>query len=203
MTEVTIRIMRMKEKRKSGWLGMCRTLHGWLGIFVVPWVILIGATGFYLNHGKVIGQIFFPKEFSEKNFGQHQPPSTITRNQAHLLGERVWPADPIKKISEEIYHGRRSFMIRKNSGTAILSIPTGHYYLKTRYKRHTYSPAGQLLNTKTYWGAVLKDIHRSGWLGGGLGTWIADAISLAMVVFGITGTLMWSVPKFKRIRHRR
>ncbi len=202
MTEAIIGIMRMKEKTKSGFLGKCRILHGWLGIFVIPWVILIGTTGLYLNHGKVIGKTLFPEEFSEKDFGQHQPPAPITRDQARLLGESVWPADPIKKISEETYHGRRSFMIHKNSGTAILSIPTGHYYLKTRYKRRTYSPDGQLLNTKTYWGRVLKDIHRSGWLGGSLGTWIADAVSLAMVVFGITGAMMWSVPRFKRLRRR-
>ena len=195
--------MGQKEKRKRGFLSVCRTLHGWLGIFVVPWVILIGATGFYLNHGKVISSMLFPEAFSEKDSDQHQPSSPITREQAQSLGEKIWPADPIIKISEEVYHGRPSFIIRKNSGNAILSIPTGHYYLKNRYKRRTYSPDGQLLNTKTYWGPVLKDIHRSGWLGGGLGTWIADAVSLAMVAFGITGAMMWSVPRVKRLRQGR
>ena len=195
--------MEQKEKRKRGFLAVCRTLHGWLGIFVVPWIILIGATGFYLNHGKAISSTIFPSAFSEKDFDQHQPSLPITREQAQLLGDRVWPADSIVEISEKDYHGRPSFMIRKNSGTAILSIPTGHYYLKTRYERRTFSPDGQLLNTKTYWGTILKDIHRSGWLGGGLGTWIADAVSLAMVVFGITGTMMWSVPRVRRLRQRR
>jgi len=198
-----LRIMSQKVKNNRSFLGVCRTLHGWLGIFVVPWIILIGATGFYLNHGKVLSTMFFPPAFSEKNFDQQRPLSPITREQARRLGETVWPTDPIKKISEDTYHGRRSFMIRKKSGTAILSIPTGHYYLKTRYKRHTYSPGGELLHTKTYWGRMFKDIHRSGWLGGSLGTWIADTVSLAMVIFGITGALMWLMPRIKRYRLRR
>ena len=31
-----------------------RTVHTWLGVLVVPWIIIIGATGFYLNHSKGI-----------------------------------------------------------------------------------------------------------------------------------------------------
>ncbi|MBL9048118.1 MAG: hypothetical protein JNK34_12550, partial [Tabrizicola sp.] len=29
---------------------LVRTLHSWLGLLILPWVILAGFTGLYMNH---------------------------------------------------------------------------------------------------------------------------------------------------------
>ncbi|SDJ33857.1 hypothetical protein SAMN05421850_11425 [Lutimaribacter saemankumensis] len=38
-------------------LKFLRTLHSWLGLIALPWVILFGFTGFYLNHGQAIRSV--------------------------------------------------------------------------------------------------------------------------------------------------
>lgn len=191
--------MSRNVKAKGRFLRTCRTLHGWLGVFVLPWVIVIGATGFYLNHSKLILAWLPQAAFSEADFDKVRPPAPITADQARALGETIWPEDAIKEIVEEAYHGRPSFVVKKRQGSVILSISTGHQYIKTRYRRRTYSPDGVLLHTKVYWGTVFKDLHRSGWLGWSLGTWLADAVSLAMVFFGLTGAMMWWFPRAKKL----
>lgn len=184
----------------SGFLHAIRTLHGWLGIFVIPWVVIIGATGFYLNHSRMFTPLFEQKEFSESVLEKSTPPAPVTVESARLLGGKLWSGEPIKKISRKSYHGRQSYFVKKARGNIIISIPTGHYYLKTRYTRRTYSRGGELLHSKIYWRRVLKDIHETGWMGGGLGTWLADAVAIAMMVFGFTGVFMWSAPKVHRLR---
>jgi uncharacterized iron-regulated membrane protein len=56
-----------------------------------------------------------------------------------------------------------------------------------------------LLHSKIYWGAIFKGLHRAGWLGGGLGTWLADITSLAMVIFGMSGVVLGWAPRSRRI----
>lgn len=183
---------------KGGFLRGCRSVHGWLGVLILPWVIVIGATGFYLNHSKLVLSALGQQAFSESGFDAEQPPAPITEGSARLLGAAVWPEDPIREISQKPYHGRPSFFVKKRRGSVILSIPTGHYYLKTRYSRRTFAPDGRLLHSKRYWGRIFKDLHEAGWLGRALGTWPADLVSLAMIVFGITGSLMWWMPRVRR-----
>ena len=31
-----------------------KMVHGWLGVIVLPWVILIGLTGLFLNHERLV-----------------------------------------------------------------------------------------------------------------------------------------------------
>ena len=183
-------------------LKTLRTLHSWLGIFVLPWIIVIGATGFYLNHARALLDWLGPQEFSEIGFVAHGSESPIDADRARHLAAGFWPDQPIKSVQEEIYHGRPSYVVKKAGGRIILSIPTGHHYQKSRYIRRTFAPDGTLLHTKVYWGAVFKDLHETGWLGGGMGTVLADLVALAMVFFGMTGAILWSVPKLRRRRRR-
>ena len=36
------------------WLKRIKTLHGWLGLFAWPWVVMIALTGLYQNHSAAI-----------------------------------------------------------------------------------------------------------------------------------------------------
>jgi hypothetical protein len=185
---------------RQSFLSGCRTVHSWLGIVVFPWVIAIGLTGVYLNHSKAIYPLITQATFSESRFEQQPADAWGSREQAQVLAETVWPGQPTTEIWEEPYHGRPGIYVENPEGLTVLSIRTGHYYKKTRYRRLTYAPDGELLHTKYYWGAVFNDLHRSGWLGWGLGTWIADAVGLLLTVFGLTGVIMWTVPKVRKLR---
>ncbi|MFN3280590.1 MAG: hypothetical protein ACK40I_02810 [Tabrizicola sp.] len=35
-------------------MRLLKTVHGWLGVIVLPWVIVIGLTGLFLNHEKLV-----------------------------------------------------------------------------------------------------------------------------------------------------
>ncbi len=179
----------------------CRFAHSWLGIFVLPWVIAIGLTGVYLNHSRVIYPMI-SAAYSEAHFETLPLAQHGTREEAERLAAMAWPDQATTKVWEEPYHGRPAIYVQNAVGTTVLSVTTGHYYLKSRYLRRTYGPDGARLHTKAYWGAVFKDLHRSGWLGWGLGTWIADIVGGAMAVFGLTGMLMWSVPRVRRLKAR-
>jgi hypothetical protein len=191
--------MSQNSKAKGRILRACRSLHSWLSVIVLPWVIVIGLTGFYLNHAKLVGALFVGNHFSESGFEEQVPATPITRESARRLGKTIWPQQEIRDITEQRYHGRPSYVVKKRRGTVILSIPTGHHYLKTRYLRRTFSPRGELLHTKVYWGRIFKELHVTGWLGRGLGTWLADAVSISMVVFGLTGAFMWWTQSGRRL----
>lgn len=183
-------------------MKVLRTTHSWLGIMVFPWIIIIGLTGVYLNHSQAIYSFIKQAKFSESQFKEKPRAEWGTREKARSISNLAWNNQPVTKVWEGPYHGRPSIYVKNPKGLTVLSIRTGHYYLKTRYTRRTFSPDGELLHTKYYWGAVFKVLHRAGWLGGALGTWIADVVGLVMMIFGISGMLMWSIPRVKRLRAR-
>ena len=75
--------------------------------------------------------------------------------------------------------------------------------IKTDYRRRTYAPDGTVLETKTYWEGILKRLHVRGWLTSTFGTWLADITAAAMVVFGLTGIVLFLVPRVRRVHNRR
>ena len=186
-------------KSKGRVFRLFRTVHGWLGIFIFPWVIVIGATGFYLNHPKAILPALEGPRYDQSRFDAWPAPDLVSLEAARAVALSVWPDEAIDEVSEKVYHDRPSYQFKKASGRIIVTRPTGHYFVKTRYTRRTYAPDGALLHSKIYWGAVFKGLHRAGWLGRSLGTWLADLTSLAMVVFGCTGIILWWVPRSRRV----
>lgn len=180
-------------------LRLLRTLHAWLGIFIFPWVIVIGATGFYLNHARAILPALQGQTYDESRFGDWPGAAPVGAAAARRIAEGEWPGEPITKVTEITYHGRPSFKFRKWSGLVIVSRPTGHYFVKTAFHRRTYAPDGTLLHSKFYWSSFFKRLHERGWFDSSLGTWLADLTSLAMVLFGISGVVLWWMPRSRRI----
>lgn len=169
----------------------------------MPWVIVIGATGFYLNHSGPVDAVLQGPDFSEAGFAAERPAVPINVEAALRLGEAIWPEQDIEDIWQDEYHDRPSFYVEKEDGLIILSIPTGHYFLKSGYSRQTFAPDGTLLHSKTYWDDIFEELHEDGWLGGAMGSWFADIVALSMVVFGVTGPVLWGVPRIRRWRRGR
>jgi hypothetical protein len=70
-------------------LRICRTIHSWLGALVMPWVLIIGFTGFYLNHTQlVLGAIGYT-ELSESDTAGAAD-SAVTQELAQQIAASVW-----------------------------------------------------------------------------------------------------------------
>lgn len=183
-------------------MRLLRTLHGWLGIFVLPWIIMIGLTGIYLNHSRTIFKHLPNQKYDERQFDAWPNPVPIDRAAAKSIAASVWPDATFRLSGATTYHNRAAIGWKSDQGRVIVDVKTGHYWVKTRFFRRTYDPDGRLLNSKFYWGAVFKSIHTAGWIDRTFGTWLADITAGAMVVFGCSGMFLFLVPRFRRRRNK-
>lgn len=190
----------MAGASKGRVLRLLRTVHSWLGIAIFPWIIAIGATGFFLNHERTILPLIAAADYDESQFDRWPGAAPASREAAIAVAAGVWPGEAASEVLERDYHGRPGFEIVMPPGHVIVVRQTGHFFVKTAYIRRTYAPDGTLLHRKVYWDTVFKRFHVRGWLGRGLGTWLADLTSLAMVAFGATGVVLFLMPRLGRVR---
>ncbi|HSF63817.1 MAG TPA: PepSY domain-containing protein, partial [Paracoccaceae bacterium] len=62
-----------------------KTLHGWLGVLVLPWVLIIGLTGLYLNHERLVQGLLSGQGYDETRFDTWPDPSPMTPEAAQAL----------------------------------------------------------------------------------------------------------------------
>jgi len=189
----------MQRPTRANTLKILRISHAWVAILVLPWVLLIGLTGFYMNHARLISKFIEPAAYDESLFEAWPNSVETTRESALVLAESIWPGEEVTKLVSKSYHTRPSYIMELPSGQVIVSRATGHYFVKYGFTRETYAPDGTLLNSKKYWGSIFKTLHARGWLGSRFGTWIADITSLSLVFFSLTGVFLWWLPRAKKI----
>lgn len=123
---------------------------------------MIGLTGFYLNHAKVILRFVEPAGYDETQFRYWPNSIETTRESALALAETIWPGEEVSKFANKTYHSRPSYIMDLPSGQVIVSRATGHYFVKYGFTRETYAPDGTLLHGKKYWGSIFKTLHTRG-----------------------------------------
>lgn len=180
-----------------------KSIHSWLGLIVMPWIIVIGFTGFYLNHSSFVSGLLNGTSYNEAAFDDWPDPKTVDTIAALRLAQSVWPGAAFRLSPTDTYHGRLVWTLTSGSRQVIVDRQTGHYWVKTPKRRLTYSPAGEVLHSKTYWGSLFKTLHVNGWFDSNLGSWLADTTAVAMVVFGLTGIVLFVNPRLRRFRNRR
>lgn len=188
----------MKPFTKQKVQKFLRLVHGWLGVVVFPWILVIGLTGFYLNHKTLVTGFIGTSSYDESRF-EDWPVQNLGLTEAMDIAARVWPDEDIDGIDDKAYHGHPSYHFEKASGWIIVTKETGHYFVKTGFTRSTYAPDGQLLHKKTYWSSVFKWLHARGWLTSDVGTWLADITAGAMVIFSLSGLWLFFAPRMKKI----
>ena len=188
----------MQQQTRAKTLKILRISHAWLAIVVLPWVLMIGLTGFYLNHSKAILKLIEPTGFDEALFANWPDSVEATRDSALALAETIWSNEEVTKFVSKAYHDRPSYIMDMRSGQVIVSRATGHYFVKYGFTRETYAPDGTLLHSKKYWGSIFKTLHTRGWLSSRFGTWIADVTSFSLVFFSLTGMFLWWMPRAKK-----
>ena len=180
-------------------LRICRTMHSWLGVLVMPWVLIIGATGLYLNHPDLALGLIGYTELSERDLAG-APVFQTTKEMALLIAATIWPGQPVQQSGLIQYRGREAFGIKKDSGFIAVPAPqSSHYFVRTALSEETYTMEGKLVHRQYNLKSVLKSLHERGWASTRFGTWLADIVAAAMIFFSATGLTMWSVPKVRRL----
>ncbi|WP_149586672.1 PepSY-associated TM helix domain-containing protein [Tabrizicola flagellatus] len=184
-------------------MRLLKTVHGWLGVLVLPWVIVIGLTGLFLNHERLVMGWLEGEGYDEAQFDNWPGARALTIGEAQALAEAVVPGTDLTLNQDRTYHGREVATFVAGETRVIVALGTGHYWVKTDFSRTTHAPDGTVLETKTYWEGIFKRLHVRGWLTSTFGTWLADITAAAMVVFGLTGIVLFILPRIRRWRNRR
>ncbi|RYI33534.1 MAG: hypothetical protein EON48_02845 [Acetobacteraceae bacterium] len=184
-------------------MRLLKTVHGWLGVIVLPWVILIGLTGLFLNHESLVLRWLDGSGYDEAQFDEWPGARAVTADAARVLAEGAMPGATFTLDPDTSYHGRAAAIFDTVEAQVIVALKTGHYWVKTDFRRVTHAPDGSVLENRTYWGAIFKRLHVRGWLTGTFGTWAADITAAAMVVFGLTGIVLFLLPRLRRRQNRR
>lgn len=184
-------------------MRLLKTIHGWLGVFVLPWVIVIGITGLFLNHERLVMGWLDKPAYDEAQFAAWPGAKALTVEEARLLAQEVDPGADVDLEGDTTYHGLDAAIFDMGGSQVIVALATGHYWVKTDYTRTTYAPDGTVLDQKTYWAGIFKGLHERGWLTSAFGTWLADMTAAAMVVFGLSGIVLFLVPRLRRRLNRR
>jgi hypothetical protein len=181
-------------------LRLCRTVHGWLGALVMPWVLIIGSTGFYLNHTQLVLSAIGYSEFSENDLAGASE-SDVTRQLIQQVAASVWPDERVLESGFVKYRGRQALALKKDSGLIIIPGPrTNHYFVNTTYTEKTYTIDGKLVHQQYNIKSMLKSLHERGWIGNRLGSWLADIVACAMVFFSLSGLIMWLIPRIRKLK---
>ncbi len=184
-------------------MRLLKTVHGWLGVIILPWVIMIGLTGLFLNHEALVTSWLDGSDYDEAQFDAWPGATPLSVDAARGLAGRLYPGVDLVQGSETAYHGRDAAIFDADGTRVIVALATGHYWIKTDVSRLTHAPDGSLLERKIYWEGIFKRLHVRGWLSGTFGTWLADITAAAMVVFGLSGIVLFLVPRLRRRQNRR
>lgn len=184
-------------------MRLLKTIHGWLGVIVLPWVIVIGLTGLFLNHEAAVLRVLDGAGYDEAQFDAWPGARPVTVAEAQALARSVLPEATFTRDPDQAYHGREAAIFDTVGTQVIVAVKTGHYWVKTDFRRVTHAPDGSVLEAKTYWGAIFKRLHVRGWLTAAFGTWLADITAAAMVVFGLSGIVLFLLPRLRRRQNRK
>lgn len=182
---------------------LVKTIHSWLGVMILPWVVAIGFTGLYMNHNDLILSLFPTAHYDTDQFDTAPGITLQDADSARLIAQSLAPDADLRLTSDDVYRERDVFTFDAGSSDVIIDADTGHAWVNSRYLTRTYAPDGTRLHTRVRWSRVLSSIHTRGWVGTTLGTWLADITAGALVIFGLSGLVLFTMPRLRRIKNRR
>lgn len=181
-----------------------RSLHSWMGALILPWIVLAGFTGLYLNHRDVVKSVLpMRAEVSGAQFAADPEAHPVDRAAARRRAEAIVPDGPWRRAGSKRYKGRSVYRFGTEAGTVIVDRQTGGAWLRDRYMITAYAPDGERMARTLRWGRILRSIHERGFVGTALGRWLADITAGALVIFGLSGLVLFASPRFRRRRNRR
>lgn len=183
---------------------LTKTLHAWLGVVILPWIAAMGFTGLYMNHGDMILSLFPTAHYDATRFDDAPLATQQDLASAEEMAARLAQgADLFFDDTAIRYHDRDVFTFTGDSFDVMIDRATGYGWIDSRYLTRTFAPDGSRLHSRIRWSRVLSSIHERGWVGNALGTWLADITAVALVLFGLSGLVLFTLPRLRRRRNRR
>lgn len=176
-----------------------RALHKWMGVILFPWVIIYGVTGLYMNHGKLVLSLFPADRIAQE----------ITDDAPGLRGDaeaaKAWLrqqpfAKDSRSLKEGSYHGRPAWFVALRGNTEVVAFKnSAQYVVRAPYHRTLYGGDGARQDTRYYWNRILGEFHKRGLVASPFGSLLADAFSIILICFGMSGLAVWGLPKLNRL----
>jgi uncharacterized iron-regulated membrane protein len=180
-----------------------RTLHAWMGVLILPWVVLAGFTGLYMNHADLMNRLLPAAEFEVASFAAAPGAGVQDQASALALVKAAVPGEAVIQKADDSFLDRPVFVFVAGQTEVMVDKSTGNYWLQSRYDRSLHAPDGSLVQREIRWNRVMDSLHSAGWLGRGLGTWPADIAATALMIFGVSGLFLFLAPRLRRLRNRR
>lgn len=177
-----------------------KTLHGWLGVMILPWVILAGLTGLYQNHGYLFLRVLPQTRILPELIADlPSAPVDLAMVQALAVAELGREA----RVHEWQFFGRPGFQAAAPGQTLQVDAATGARLWISAYVSTLTDAKGHVLARQVQWARLLQRLHKAGWAGDRFGTWPADIVAGALVVFGSSGLWLFLAPRLRRWKNRR
>lgn len=183
---------------------LVKAIHSWLGVLILPWVVAIGFTGLYMNHDDLILSLFPTEHYDPVGFDASPLARAQDEASAEAFAATLAPGQVLELDDEEDwYRDRHVYTFDAGAFDVIVDRATGFGWTNGRYVTRTFAPDGARLHTRIRWARVLSSIHERGWVGTALGTWLADITAGALVIFGLSGLVLFAMPRLRRRKNRR
>ncbi|NBZ87523.1 PepSY-associated TM helix domain-containing protein [Stagnihabitans tardus] len=169
------------------WHRRIKTLHGWLGLFAWPWVVMIALTGLYQNHASAIDPFLPGAPLTEAQLSA-LPASPVTEVEASAL---LTEPEPVTVFGRPGWQGADGRGIDQATG---VRWEPGPWMTLWRDR------GGEVIAWRVEWQKLFLRLHRAGWAGENLGTWPADLVALALTLFGLSGLWLFLAPRLRRWR---
>lgn len=179
-----------------------RQVHGWLGILVLPWVLIIGLTGLYMNHSRLVLSWLPESSAAVPSFAALPGARKVNVAAALVIARRVWPETVFGISGDDSYRGRDVFTLEGETGDVIVDRATGLFWTRTDYVIAVHDPTGAQIGSEIRWRRILRMLHTDGWLGGALGSWPVDIAAAALVGFALSGLVLFVAPRLRRRSNR-
>lgn len=176
-----------------------RALHKWMGLILFPWVIIYGVTGLYMNHGKLVLSLFPADTIAQEITGD--APGLRGDEEAAKDWLRQQPfAQEGKSLKDGSYYGHPAWFIALRDNTEVVAFKnSAQYVVRAPYHRTLYGADGDTQDTRYYWNRILSDFHKRGLVASPFGSLLADAFSVILICFGVSGLAVWGLPKLNRL----
>jgi uncharacterized iron-regulated membrane protein len=186
-----------RPRRAKNWLYLnMKAWHSWGGLLVSAFLVVVGLTGFLLNHKKT----FLEAAPAPSSPQMRNALRTTTRpdslpmsfDRALILARSYYGDVPLEKVELKNEAGVLVFKVAPGAGREVrIDAQTGA--MTSKY--------GMSLDRKDSsqwnWAKLVEDLH-TGKLFGLTGVLLADLTALALIALTGTGIVLWALPRLRR-----